>query len=279
MKKILFALLFFLCVSAHAQTYFSVGAGLMNYNGDLQQSGLTFSQGRPAFTLGSNIYLRDHFSLNASLTVGGIGADDAKGKWPRRNLNFKSNIFDVSFSAEGDLYELRDYQNDGNDLIKSNAKNFTPYAFAGIGFFNFNPYTYDKTGAKVFLQPLGTEGQGLPEYPDRQLYSIWQLNIPFGVGLKYALNQKLLISGELSFRTTFTDYLDDVSSHTYADTTLLKNARGPKAAELSVRAYELKGSDYVMEREYRGNPDKNDNFYTFLFKVSYSFGSGSLFNR
>lgn len=268
-----------MCVSAQAQTYLSIGAGLMNYNGDLQQPGLTFNQGRPAFTFGSNFYMRDHFSLDASLTMGSIGADDAKGKWPRRNLNFKSNIFDVSFSLEGDLFELRDFENSANNFIQSTSRNFTPYAFAGFGFFNHNPYTYDHTGAKVFLQPLGTEGQGLPEYPDRKIYSLWQVNIPLGVGIKYALNQKMLMSAELSFRATFTDYLDDVSNHTYADTTILKNARGLQAAELSVRAYELKSSNYVMEREYRGNPGKKDNFYTFLIKLSYSFGAGSLFNR
>lgn len=278
-KTFLFSALMLCGSAAFAQIYFFAGLGLMNYNGDLQKPSFTFNQGRPALTLGSNIYVMDHFSVNASLTGGGIGANDAIGAWPRRNLNFKSNIIDFSLTAEADWNELRNY--DPYSINSENAKinQFTPYVFAGVGFFHFNPYTQDSAGKKVFLQPLGTEGQGLPEYPDRQMYKLWQFNIPFGFGIKYAINQRTMLSAELGFRKTFTDYLDDASSHTYADTTILRLARGPQAAELSVRAYEIKNSNYEMNHEYRGNPDKKDNYYTVLIKLSYSFSQESLFNR
>ena len=37
--------------------------------------------------------------------------------------------------------------------------NFTPYVTLGIGAFSYDPYAY-LNGEKIYLRPLGTEGQG-----------------------------------------------------------------------------------------------------------------------
>ena len=42
------------------------------------------------------------------------------------------------------------------------------------------------------------------------------VSVPFGVGLKYSLNERLNIGFEIVHRFTNTDYLDDVST-TYVD--------------------------------------------------------------
>jgi hypothetical protein len=39
--------------------------------------------------------------------------------------------------------------------------------------------------------------------------------VPFGIGAKYALNEKLNVFAEETYRFTTTDYIDDVST-TYA---------------------------------------------------------------
>ena len=46
---------------------------------------------------------------------------------------------------------------------------FRPYGIIGVGVYHFNPKTQDKNGNWVALQPLHTEGQGFPEYPDRKV--------------------------------------------------------------------------------------------------------------
>jgi hypothetical protein len=39
------------------------------------------------------------------------------------------------------------------------------------------------------------------------------MNIPYGIGLKYFLNQNIALAFEIVNRKTFTDYIDDVSTN------------------------------------------------------------------
>ena len=93
--------------------------------------------------------------------------------------------------------------------------NFTPYITLGVSAFNYDPYAY-LDGQKYFLRPLGTEGQGSTLIPDRKPYSTMAFAIPFGVGVKYSLNDRMNMGFEVVHRFTNTDYLDDVSK-TYVD--------------------------------------------------------------
>ena len=67
------------------------------------------------------------------------------------------------------------------------------------------------TATKFFSAHLGTEGQGDSAYPDRKPYNTMGFCIPFGVGVKYAINDRMNIGLEITHRFTTTDYLDDVS--------------------------------------------------------------------
>ncbi|MEP6514485.1 MAG: DUF6089 family protein [Parafilimonas sp.] len=257
--------IFFAFVCAEAQKFsIHAGGGIINYGGDLQKKNFTFQQAGAAFSAGASYNFANNFSVNLSLSEGKVQADDAKNGFPKRNLNFKSNIFETALTVEAD------YKN-----IWTEAS-FTPYVFSGIALFHFNPYTYTTAGEKVFLQPLGTEGQGLPEYPGTKLYSPWNFAIPFGLGAKYALSNNIAIGAEISLRYLFTDYLDDVSSLKYADTTLLKNTRGAIATELSYRGDEILGSNYTI-RKQRGNPQKKDVYYACLIRFTYMIGESAPF--
>ncbi len=269
MKRTFFlSIALFIAGSIYSQGIFlSVGGGVMNYGGDLQSKVLTLNQANPVFTLSGSYYFDSHFGVSYSLTSGKVGATDTKATTSRvrRNLNFYSNIGEVSLNFEASL----------KDVINSESR-FSPYAFAGIAAFRMNPYTFDAAGNKVFLQPLGTEGQGLPEYPDKKPYQLTQFAIPVGVGIKYAVTKKIILSAELSFRKIFTDYLDDVSGKGYADTSILRIARGQLASDLSFRGDELDPPLVLNSFSTRGNPDKKDTYYTCILKVTYSFGK-SLF--
>src|ERR1051326_1710843 len=145
----------FLSVSLHAQTIlFYLAGGGMNYGGDLQTSKFTFTQSHPYVRGGLGIKINDHFSIYYSLGTGKVGASDTKAppntKTYRRNLSFFSEIGETDLTLEYNLIDI------------SGIKNFTPYGFAGIGAFRFKPYTFDTAGNKVYLQPLGTEGQEIP---------------------------------------------------------------------------------------------------------------------
>ncbi len=92
-----------------------------------------------------------------------------------------------------------------------------PYVFAGFGVYHFNPQgsLTDANGNVTWydLKPLRTEGEGMAQYPNRKEYSLTQFNVPMGAGIKYFLSHKTTIGLEVSYRQTFTDYIDDVSTN------------------------------------------------------------------
>ena len=269
-ETLLFGLTFFLSGTIYSQRlFFNVGGGMMNYGGDLQKSFFTFNQANAAFEAGASYKLSDYFTAGFSITTGKLAASDAKSnpERARRNLSFYSKLTEENLTLKFDLRQVP-------GLFK-----FTPYIFGGVGLFHFDPYAFDPLGQKVYLQPLSTEGQGLPEYPGRTPYKLTQFSIPFGGGITYAFSNNIMISGEVAFRKLFTDYLDDVSGPGYADTSILRAEKGLISAKMSFRSDETTNPLPFNDKMIRGNPDKKDVFYTCLIKLSFSFGgSGSSTN-
>jgi hypothetical protein len=231
----------------------------MNYFGDLQPKAVTTTEMSFGAALGLSYQIIPHLGANFYLTVGSVKASDSKNgeKWKYRNLSFQTEIFEASLTAEYDILDME---------TPEKEHNFTPYIFAGVGIFHFDPYTYDASGKKVYLQPLHTEGE-------TSLYSLSQFCIPFGVGAKYAVSNTVRLSAEFSVRKLFTDYLDDVSQHQYADTTFLLQKYGPESAALSYRANEIPNSPYKFYG-YRGNPGKKDGYYSIIIRVSLELFTG-----
>ena len=276
MKQILIAIIILVsAVPLKAQSdydqrlFFNLSGGLINYGGDLQNKSFTLNQANVAYGIGATYQFWNNFSITASVMRGKIGATDAKGSPDHaiRNLSFFSNITEGSAVFEASLFDVPGDQK------------FSPYVYEGIAFFHMNPYTFDPSGNKVYLQPLGTEGQGLPEYGNKKKYKLLQFAIPVGVGVKYALSDNVMISAEFGFRKTFTDYMDDVSGPGYADTAIIRAARGPLASKLSFRGDELNPPQGLSNTIPRGNPGNKDVYYTCLVKLSFSFRGANIFNR
>jgi hypothetical protein len=241
----------------------TLSGGFANYYGDVQSKPLTLDQAHGALGLGLKYDFTDHFAIKGGLFYASLSADDKynKASLRPRNLNFHTKLLEFNLMGEYALFSLQD-------------KRFTPYAFAGLAVFRFNPYTFDSTGAKYYLQPLGTEGQGLSTYPNRKPYSRSGLAIPFGAGLRLRVSEKVTLAYEFSLRKTFTDYLDDVST-TYVDPTVLAAERGPKAVELSYRGGELKNGNpaYPGEGTLRGSADSKDWYYFSGITVTIGIGN------
>jgi hypothetical protein len=225
--------------------------GVVNYQGDLRQEVYTFQGVRSGAGAGVSYALTDHFSVRAMIMSGTISADDKNNKDQRiviRNLNFRTRISETGLQLTWHVFN------------RSTAR-INPYFMGGVSLFRFNPYTYDLAGTRHFLQPLGTEGQGLADYPDQKPYHLNQMSIPFGGGLSVRVNRSLILSWEIGIRKTFTDYIDDVSRN-YADYDALLAGRGPVAVELAYRGAELPGGDpYPPGGSKRGNPNAMDLYY------------------
>lgn len=237
-----------------------VNGGIANYQGDLQGKRFTLINSKPAFGLGLNYSISNHFSLRGITSYMHIAANDQNNTTATgiayRNLNFSSRVLEAQLALEFDLFNLQE-------------RPFTPYVFAGIAAFHFNPYSFDSSGNKVFLKPLSTEGQGLAAYPDNKPYNTKQIAIPFGAGLKLALSPDIAVAVELNIRKTFTDYLDDVSKN-YVDSAILFAAKGPRAVAFAYRGHEIHGAPpYPAAGSQRGNPKIKDWYYTTILRLQF----------
>jgi opacity protein-like surface antigen len=233
--------------------------GTSNYEGDMQANFFTFTQ--PGLTIGAglNYKVTERVSIRGGIYWAKLAADDKKNpKVYFRNLNFKTSL--QEFHLAGEFY-----------LLTDQGSKISPYVFAGIAVYHFNPYTFDTSGNKFFLQPLSTEGQGF--YLDRKPYSLYQFALPFGGGIKYALSDKIKIGVEVGMRKLFTDYLDDVST-TYVDPGLLFANRGAKALELAFRGGEVSNTEtYPVTNTKRGEPKNKDWYYFTGLTLSFRFPS------
>lgn len=192
----------------------------------------------------------------------------------QRNLDFRTNLFEAYMAAE--IYPIQLLFDPENNF----GSRIFPYGVAGVGVYHYNPQgsLTDANGVKTwyYLRPLHTEGQGFPEYPDRKEYSLTQINIPLGVGIKYFLTEKLNVSFELLFRKSFNDYVDDVST-TYIDPSLFDRYLSPHDAAIArkiadkANAIVTPGLTRFAPGEQRGNPNQNDSWFTTFFRLGWKF--------
>lgn len=250
--------------SAFSQLHVGVFGGLSAYQGDLTDKIFPKKTTNGAIGISLNYELTEQIMLRGQFLytiIGGADRFSDDSALIRRNLSFETSL--VEFSAMGEYYFMNLYD-----------RKFSPYLFAGLAVYHYNPYAFNGTTTKVFLQPLSTEGQGLTGYSGKP-YSLTQFAIPFGGGIKYAFSEKLRLGLEFGLRKLFTDYLDDVSTN-YADPADLLAARGQTAVDLSYRGDEVPGGDpnYPVKGAQRGGADSKDWYYTFGLHLTYRFGSG-----
>lgn len=243
--------LFLMAVAGFGQQWQAeVMVGASGYNGDLTQSRISLKNIGPAVNVNVKYDFDNTIIIRAGISRGQVAGADKNNTQPdlkARNLNFKSTILEGSLCAEVNALDP-DYF-------------FTiPYFFAGVGIFHFDPYTYDNQHIKTYLQPLGTEGQGLAEYPKRKPYRLTQFCVPVGGGVKINISKRLDVVYELGYRVLMTDYLDDVST-TYADMETLLAQKGPKTAELAIRQEPASGRPLPRGGDIRGNPKVNDSYF------------------
>lgn len=221
MRRIFFLLTFLFCESVVFAQRSEVGAliGGSYYIGDLNPS-KHFLMTRPAAGILYRYNFNPRFAFKGNFYYGTVAGDDGIANFNKeRGLSFKSHVSDFTAGIEFNFLPF----------VPGNSKfPWTPYVFAGVSLFKFNPLGKYK-GKWIELQPMHTEGQGTTIYPDRKPYSLTSFAIPFGLGVKYNFWRTYSIGFEYGIRKTFTDYLDDVSS-TYADPRVLNSQNGPVSA-------------------------------------------------
>lgn len=284
-------------LEAQQKFEYGISIGGMKYEGDIggrYGSGLgalNNSSSRSSFNVSLFLGYRiaEFLMIRAAATYGGVQAADSllSGDSPAilakktRNAHFKSIIAEGSLMAE--IYPTVLFESNPSSVTGK----FRPYLLAGIGMFHFDPkglyQAPNGSEAWVNLRPLRTEGQGMPNHPDRKEYALIEQNIQVGFGIKYHISQKVGVSFELIGRKTPTDYLDDVSTK-YIDnkdfyTFFGQTSPVAKIAEQMANnpVYKNGGAPLLGwgPGGLRGSPQYNDYYYSSNIRLSYRFG----FNR
>ncbi|KAA5537262.1 outer membrane beta-barrel protein [Taibaiella lutea] len=262
MKRLLLSCLMALPLFASAQKHHEIGIwlGASNYYGDLQTKWVpTGIQNASTYKPSGGIIYKYFVNPRVGFRFGAsyisiTGADSlsdiAANKL--RNLNFTNNLVEVYGGIELNLLPI--------DMEKFH---FTPFVFAGIGAFYGKPFTRDALDNKTNLRDLGTEGQGLPMYPDRKVYPLVNAMFPFGGGIKCFIGNTVMLTAEVGLRYTTSDYLDDVS-RSYVNMDTLLAYKGQKAVDMAYRGNTNPDWDgnYPNYKFQRGDYKRNDWYWT-----------------
>ncbi|MFN5169848.1 MAG: DUF6089 family protein [Cyclobacteriaceae bacterium] len=300
--------------SFRSKVYNSIGFSVnaLNYYGDLAPAPKRFSTDisftRPGFAFLVTHRFGPRYSLMGQFMFGTLRGADAESAKPddldngiyryQRNLSFRNQIKELSVVAVFDLFE-----NTGTYMSRVR---WTPYVFLGVAGFISNPQgkapatdlngnPLPEAGEWVNLRKLGTEGQyaDLPTTAANhgiKPYKAVQVAIPFGIGARFKVNEVFDIAADLSFRYTFTDYLDDVSQN-FVDLTELNSelarAMSYRSSELpevqqkiaqgnsfSYGGYTvLPGYGHEHPDNVRGNKDDRDIYMVTSVRLTYVLGN------
>lgn len=285
MKRIVLLLVLFASVSASAQYNWDYGLkfGAANYLGDIGGKELTrrdfvWDMHLMSTRYSAGTYGRYKFSKRfaTSLHADFIRITDADRMTTNaarrgRNLNFRNNIIELGARAEVTIWYDNDVSNKGYY-----DPDFKMYLFGGVSGYYHNPQgqIYSdgdlQYGGQWFdLRPWKTEGQ-------ESEYSAFGLAIPAGLGMYFTFKKEWRVGMEFCWRTTFTDYLDDIST-----VFNLPNSDDPLAREFYSQSYpalineinidnptgsgvSLNDFRYYDEtqRSKRGDPTNNDSYLT-----------------
>jgi Domain of unknown function (DUF6089) len=235
-----------------------------------------------------NEFVNFRLGFNYGNLAGADSVIDGKGGWEEarrtRNLHFKTNIKEIQLVAE--LYPTVFLEEDPTDIYHK----WRPYGVIGVGAFKFNPQgeyiAPNGTRTWVALKPLRTEGQGMPNHPNVEEYSLTQLNIPYGIGLKYFISEKVNVSLEIVNRKTFTDYMDDVSG-TFIDPADFYNYFGASSLTAQIADQMANKTTFAnggtarpsfSTGDKRGTITNNDAYYATTLKLGIRFGGGENYN-
>jgi hypothetical protein len=180
MKRICLYLvvLLFSLTNITAQKYFDLGltAGTSYYIGDINPSRHFY---KPSAAAGA--FARYNFNnrqaVRLSCTYMGIKGNDSDFNniyQQLRDASFEASFFEIASTFE---FHFLPY------IIHKKEKGFSPYLYAGLGY---------------FLLMDGPDNKGT------------KFNVPFGAGIKYSLSKKIGVGVEWGMRKTFNDYTDGI---------------------------------------------------------------------
>jgi hypothetical protein len=182
MLRIYFFLIVFILLrtTLSAQKYFDLGltGGASYYLGDINPS-RHFYRPSPAVGAFGRYNLNKREAIRLSLTymsIKGSDADFSNTYQQLRNASFNVSFLEIASTFE---FHFLPY------IINKKENGFSPYLYGGIGYL-------------AFVNTPNNKGN--------------RFNVPFGMGVKYSLSEKVGIGVEWGMRKTFNDLMDGVTN-------------------------------------------------------------------
>lgn len=201
MKKVLLVFLtVFMAVSGYAQKTADIGiwGGTVNVHGDMDDD--TPFQ---SFNLNFGAYFRYNFNARVGLrAMYLVGNFKQEGLVENAAWDYSKLVHDVSVQAEINYLRY---------ILGKKKMRFSPYVTVGIGFAYF-PYNFKALDIAVFnpdYPELITDGMG-GVIDNSYEESVATPTIPFGIGFKYTIGERLGIGAEYQMRKYLSDRLDDL---------------------------------------------------------------------
>lgn len=244
------------CTQVRAQSW-EVGAfgGGIGYMGDINPEKV-FKLSNPAYGLLVKRNINPTWAIKLSVLHGRIKGADSLSSNPhqqQRKLSFITPLTEIGMQGEFNFFEY---------MPATSKKRLSPYLFAGVALTMFNPKA-EVNGELVELNPLRTE------YKDYRRYTV---SIPYGAGLKYNLAGNWTLGGEFGYRTSFSDYLDDVSG-VYPVVSAYYPESGPDRVNLTDRTEDINGNRLFGPGQQRGDSKKRDSYFFTGITLTYTFSN------
>lgn len=179
-----------------------VPLGVNQYFGDMHCSLPYASQNNLMTGLFLRRHISDYLAVRPQVLVGRLAGDDLDhpdGYWDYRGLSFRTPLVEAAVLGEIYPFKERKYTCDG--VLR---KTLSPYLFAGIGATYTNPTVNVASGVR--FPPLPRELQADVDNLQR-----WAAVIPFGLGLKWNVAERVALGVEGGYRYSLSDYLDGTS--------------------------------------------------------------------
>lgn len=282
MQKILLTIIAVLTLSFGAYSQYRIdygfSLGASNYLGEMG-GGIGERRSGPAdmklnytrWALGGFYRYRfsNQFAFKGALNYIRLSGDDSQTLNPARrarNLNFKNDMVELEAHLELYLYKINDVGGTGRY-----TSDFNLYVFGGVGAFYSNPMGQNVNGDWEYLRPLKTEGVD---------YSLVNFSIPAGLGFYYTIQRKYRLGLEIGWRTTFTDYIDDVSDKYVNDYDGISN----KTSQALLDEINKENDSKLLPTNFdkgskRGDPEHNDSYATVNINFSWAIRGRSNFYK
>jgi len=200
-----------------------LGAGVINYYGELQNDYRNMIQGQPAYRINVYQYIDNkHFwKININATFGNISGYERSFEDTSKNLNFKSTLFGVGLNVEysfGNIYKgerkIIPFISLGGEYISFSSKTDIVYKENGVALGNYVYYPDGtiRVGDRLVTRDYDYETDIRSWNPYvREDYDPSSFSIVADLGLDFKVSDRVALRLASSLHYTFTDDIDGVS--------------------------------------------------------------------